>query len=73
MVQPSEIAASHVLLAAEASFVTGAALAADGGGRAPIQAAARHPQSQRATIGLLTRHPNCLANSLSSECGTTLS
>jgi hypothetical protein len=59
-----KIAVCYVFLASdEASFVTGAALAADGGGRAPVRAAARHPQGQPATIGLLTRYPNCLANS----------
>jgi NAD(P)-dependent dehydrogenase (short-subunit alcohol dehydrogenase family) len=38
-----KIAVCYVFLASdEASFVTGAVLAADGGGRAPIPVAARH-------------------------------
>jgi hypothetical protein len=74
MAQPSEIAVCCPFLASdEASFVTGAVLVADGGGRAPLQSRGASPEKlKRATIGSLTRYPGCFANSLSSRCGTTL-
>jgi NAD(P)-dependent dehydrogenase (short-subunit alcohol dehydrogenase family) len=67
MAQPSKIAACYDFLASdEASLVTGAVLAADGGGRTPIQIAAAGDHR------IVDAAPNCLANSLSSGCGTTL-
>jgi len=74
MEQPSEIAACSLFLASDqAPFATGVVLVADGGGRASVQSRGASPAKvKRMAVGLLTPHPGCFANSLSSGCGTTL-